>query len=167
MNKITGAPGPLRPSIPGALPQSNCSLGDRHETPQQRTLSDSPFLVLLWPGANAKANEIAAWRSPRRRRASSERIPRTPVTGRNAETAEAQDRRAGQEMRSLPRRVHGLQRCRARPQRAEGNGRSLAGRPSRQRSSNALVVQWRERVNQDGRLTADQPTNLASDSESE
>jgi len=33
-------------------------------------------------------------------------------------------------LRHLPRRVHGLQRHRARPQEPERNGRSLARRPS-------------------------------------
>ena len=65
-------------------------------------------------------------------------------------------------MRHLPRRLHGLQRYRARPQGSERYGGSVERRPSGQYPSNTLVVQWRERINENGRLTADQPTGLRS-----
>lgn len=55
------------------------------------------------------------------------RIPGTAFTGRDAEAAEPEDCRAGQEVCNLPRRVHGLQRCCARPSGSEGDGRRLEG----------------------------------------
>ena len=53
-------------------------------------------------------------------------------------------------MRDLSRRVHGLQRHRARPQRSERDGRSVEGRPPRQYPGNAFLVQWRKRIDQNG-----------------
>jgi len=62
--------------------------------------------------------------------------------------------RTRRHLRDLPRRVHRL-RYRPRSQESKRNGRSLEGRSSRQYPSNTLVVQFGQRVNADGRLTAD------------
>ncbi len=62
-NKIAGPPSPLWPPFRVALPQFQQFHRNRHETPSQRILSDSPLLVLLWPGTNAKADQIITWRS--------------------------------------------------------------------------------------------------------
>jgi hypothetical protein len=45
-------------------------------------------------------------------------IPGTAITRRNAEAAKSHNSTTGWNMRDLPRRIHGLQRHRPRPQRA-------------------------------------------------
>ena len=120
----------------------------RYETPPEPIVSDSPLFILLRPGANPETKDITTRHSSRGRSASSARIPRTAVTGRNAETDEQEDCRTGRDLPYLPRRVHGLQRHRARPQESERHGRSLERRSPGQYPGNTLVVQRRKRINE-------------------
>ena len=133
------------------LPKQETEMRKYHETPPQSILPHTPFALLLWPGASLpKAPIDEAGPAARRGSASSEGIPGTPVAGRDAETDEPKNQRAGRDLPDLREGVHRLQRHRAGPQESERNGRSVERRSSRQYSSNALVVQWRKGFNQNG-----------------
>jgi hypothetical protein len=84
-------------------------------------------LSCLWAGAHSKAQVDKAGGSKGGRPASPARISGTAIIGRAAETSETKDCPPGRDMRHLPRRLHGLQRCRPGPQEPERNGRSVAG----------------------------------------
>src|SRR5579872_3525757 len=96
-----------------------------NETPFKRILPDSQINFLLWPRIHSKTTDDKTRHTACRRSASPERISRAPIAGRDAETSEAENRQARQEVCDLPRRIHRLQRHRAGPQESQRNGRSV------------------------------------------
>src|SRR5258708_33525263 len=71
---------------------------ETHETPSERTLSNSQIFFLLRSGTRLAQMQTLGRRRTHRRSSPSARIQRTPVPGRDEETAGPQDCRAGYEM---------------------------------------------------------------------
>ena len=100
---------PLSPYSPSQ--RSRDSQEGWYEAPWQRILSNSPIALLLWPGGHPEGTQTGtAGCAARRRSASPKRVSGTQVASRNAETSKPEDCQTGQEMRHLPRGIHGLRR---------------------------------------------------------
>jgi hypothetical protein len=149
--------------LPPSSSNSVLSISEhRHETSSQRILRDPQIDFLLRSRTPGQTQHNTTWSAENRRSVSPKGIPGTPLTGKDAETIESEDCRARQEMRHLPRRVHKLQRHRARPRGSQRHVRGVERRPSRQYPRNTLVVQRRKGIHQNGWLTADQSCSVQS-----
>jgi len=116
-------------------------LEELHVTPSQSTLSDPPLSIVLRQGGDFKEQTSAAVGSqPRGRSPTPSRISGDPLERGNAKADGQKDCGAKWHLPPLQRAVHRLRRHRTGSHQPTGNGRSVEGRSSRQRSSCSLVV---------------------------
>jgi hypothetical protein len=114
-----------------------------HETPSQGILSYSPIPLLLWPQANpAGKQRQTSWGAADRRRASPERVSRTPLRKQrcgSCSTAKLSNRTGNApSVRWLSPAT--ATSCPITPIREEWEGAER--RPSREYPGCALLVQW-------------------------